>query len=86
MKSKSQIIDKRMGAFEKRLRALELKNGVRPLALRVNVAAEALGIGLTKLWQLCNLDDDDPRKIRRTSYGIPVSELQRHLEEELKGK
>lgn len=54
------------------------------LALPKGKAAQALGIGHSKLWLLCNLDDGDPRKIKTTSYGtIPVTELDRHLKAEI---
>lgn len=47
-------------------------------------AARILGIGITKLWELCNREESDPTRIRKTSYGkIAYAELQRHLAAEL---
>lgn len=47
-------------------------------------AARIIGVGITKLWELCNREESDPTRIRKTSYGkIPYSELQRHLAAEL---
>lgn len=42
---------------------------VPAIALNQKQAMKALGIGRTKFWTLCNLDDSDPRKIRRTEFG-----------------
>lgn len=48
-------------------------------------AARILGIGKTKLWELCSRPESDPTRIRKTSYGkIAYAELQRHLVEEMK--
>lgn len=48
-------------------------------------AAEWLGVHRTTISRLTNLAASNPRRIRRTSYGkIPLFELRRHLESELK--
>ena len=49
-------------------------------ALKQWEAAQYLGIGTTQLWKLTQLG-----KVRRTSYGTyPITELDRHLREEVK--
>jgi len=67
--------------------ATESQTELKPAALcaKNDIAAAAmLGIGTTKLWELCNLPKNDPRRIKRTSYGkIPISELERHIREEM---
>lgn len=53
-------------------------------SLNATEAAVYLGISPSQFYKLTNLDNDDPRKIRQTSYGTyPVAELERHLQAEL---
>ena len=50
-------------------------------------AARILGIGITKLWELCHLPEEDPRRLRKNPLTgrFPIAELKRHLAVALPG-